>query len=114
MWGEFQAVYAVTDYVDGVIAGVADFNGSPHVFVLEDEKVPSYRLRPIDGAAMLGETAPRDIWNPTSAIEALVRDAIRSSDVGFLVTGEFSPVHSSPSLKPDLRVRWERNERDGV
>jgi hypothetical protein len=36
MWGEFETVYAVTDYYDGILAGVANFQGSPHVFLLED------------------------------------------------------------------------------
>jgi len=116
MWGEFETVYAVTDYVDGILAGVADFQGSPHVFVLEDEKVPLYRLVPIDGGAAVTFRSPKniDIWNPTPAIQELVRDTVPSSHAGLLVAGDFRPVQPSLSLQPELHVRWDRAERDGV
>jgi hypothetical protein len=116
MWGEFETVYAVTDYVDGILAGVADFRGSPHVFVLEDETVPLYRLTPIDGgaAAAIQSTRPYDIWNPAPSIEELVRAAIPSIDSGVLVAGEFRPVSASLSTEPDLHVRWDQAQRDGV
>ncbi len=114
MWGEFETVYAVTDYYDGILAGVANFQGSPHVFVLEEETVPLYRLTPISGAAAVLESSPpNDIWNPTPAVEALVRTAVSASDSGFVAAGKFIPVDGSPPLKPNMRVRWN-SERDGV
>ncbi len=114
MWGEFETVYAVTDYYDGILAGVANFQGSPHVFVLEDEKVPLYRLTPIVGAAAaLEQPPPNDVWSPTPAVEALVRTAVSASDSGIVVAGEFIPVEGSPPLKPNMRVRWDSG-RDGV
>ncbi len=116
MWGDFETVYAVTDYYDGILAGVANFQGSPHVFVLEEETVPLYRLTRISGgaAAVLEPAPPNDIWNPTPALEALVRKAASSSDRGIVAAGEFIPVEGSPSLKPNLRVRWDESQRDGV
>ncbi|HEY2899388.1 MAG TPA: hypothetical protein VGL59_02345 [Polyangia bacterium] len=105
----------MTDYVDGILAGIADFHGSPHVFVLEDENGPLYRLTPINGgAAVFRATTPLDIWSPTPAIEELVRATIPSTDGGFLVAGEFRPVQASSSPRPDLHVRWDKAERDGV
>jgi hypothetical protein len=114
MWGEFETVYAVTDYYDGILAGVADFQGSPHIFVRDEETPPLYRLTLISGAAASLDWSPlNDIWNPTPAVEALVRTAISARDDGFVAVGEFIPVDGSPPLKPIMRVRWNA-ERDGV
>jgi hypothetical protein len=111
MWGKFERVYAVTDYVDGILAGVAAFRGAPHVFELERLDDTLYRLTPVVGALVFPESSPVDIWSPTPDIEATVRAAASSPNGGFLVRGEFRPVSPSPSLKPDLHVRWEL---DGV
>ena len=113
MWGEFETVYAVTDYVDAILAGVADFEGSPHVFVLERLDGTLYRLTPVTGGAVpsLTSSPARDMWKPTPAIEGLVRAAVTLQGGGFLVQGEFSPARRSASKKPALRVRWKR---DGV
>ena len=116
MWGEFETVYAVTDYVDGILAGVADFQGSPQIFVLEDENVPLYRLTPINSAtaAVIRSKSLADIWNPTPAIEELVRTTLSSTAGGFLVPGEFTPVQVSLFPKPDLHVRWDYAVHGGV
>jgi hypothetical protein len=41
----------VTDYNHGIIAGVADFGGSPHVFVVERLDDTLYRVTPVIGVA---------------------------------------------------------------
>jgi hypothetical protein len=111
MWGEFEKVYAVTDYVDGIVAGVADFEGTPHIFVLEDEDAPSYRLTRVSSDVTSCLASSVDQWNPAPAIETMVRAEISLSKDGLLARGEFSPVGPASSTSPDLQVRWDR---DGV
>jgi hypothetical protein len=111
MWGEFEKVHAVTDYVDGIVAGVADFEGTPHIFLLDDEKTPSYRLTRLSGEATAHLAASLDIWNPAPAIERVVRAEVSASKSGLLVRGEFIPVSPPSPTSPDLQVRWDR---DGV
>lgn len=60
----FERVYTVNDFFDGPRTGVADFNGSPHVYASRfdseaDDWAPDYRLAPIDGAAL---SAVREDW----------------------------------------------------
>lgn len=47
----FERVYTVTDYYDGPRRGIADFNGTPHLFVSEFENETQefgmYRLSPV-------------------------------------------------------------------
>ncbi len=35
MWVKWERVYTVNDYHDGPILGVADFNGTPHIYKAE-------------------------------------------------------------------------------
>ena len=49
----FEKVYTVTDYNDGPRAGVADFNGTPHLYESEWNDIErvngdTYKLSPID------------------------------------------------------------------
>jgi hypothetical protein len=45
-----ERVYGVVNYYDGVLDGVADYQGRPHAFVLDgdaDSPLPIYRLSPL-------------------------------------------------------------------
>src|SRR5580700_11196691 len=102
MWGEFETVYAVTDYYDGILAGIAEFRGWPHVFVLERQDEALYRLTPVAGGSLpaLRSSPPIDIWTPPTAIEGMVRAAVSSHDGGLLVRADFSPTGPSSPAKP--------------
>jgi hypothetical protein len=112
MAGEFETVYTVTAYYDGILAGIADFRGVPHVFTLEDlaesEPFAVYRLRPIsrDSFASSGLTESPDIWSASAQTESMVEVVSRAEDPGVVARGEFAPVEGTPALKPDLQVRW--------
>ncbi len=60
-------VYTVTDYYDGIVAGVADFNGQPHYYecILEDEfdnYSQVFLLHPIDAETFHLALEDWDIW----------------------------------------------------
>ena len=110
MWGEPETVFAVTDYVDGILAGIANYQGSPHVFVLVAQDESQYRLVPVSEDVVPALRGPVDIWNPAAEVENVVKTALASLDDGVLVRGEFIPVQPG-SLTPDLQVKWEH---DGV
>ncbi len=110
MRGEPETVFAVTDYVDGILAGVANYQGSPHAFVLVAQAESRYRLVPLSEDVVSELSASADVWNPTAEIGEAVQAALASLDDGVLVRGKFIPVQPA-SLAPDLHVKWER---DGV
>ena len=103
-------MFAVTDYVDGILAGVANYRGVPHVFVLVGPHESQYRLVPVSEDVVPALKAPADIWNPAKEIGKTVQVALASLVDGVLVRGEFISAPPS-SLTPNLQVKWER---DGV
>ena len=107
MWGEPETAFAVTDYADGILAGIANYQGSPHVFVLVAQDEAQYRLVPVSVGVVPALSTRADIWNPAAELGKAVQVVLASPDHGVLVRGEFIPVQPS-SLTPDLRVKWER------
>jgi hypothetical protein len=50
-----ERVHGVPDYYDGVLSGVADFEGQPHAFMIDgdfDCVARIYRLAPISADAL--------------------------------------------------------------
>jgi len=61
----YERIYTVTDYYDGIVAGVADFNGQPHYYecIFEDDNYSQvFLLHPIDYETFQLALEDWDIW----------------------------------------------------
>ncbi len=63
----YEKVYTVTDYYDGIRAGVSDFNGQPHYYeCIFEESIGNYSdvflLHPIDSKTFQIALEGWDIW----------------------------------------------------
>ena len=119
----FQTVYAVTSYHDGILGGVADYLGKPHIFLLHDEakakELPLYSLIPVP-EPLLAMLVDRTftIWDPPQEIWDLVEGIAKHPSSHKVAYGDFEPsgdIDLSSTEESDLHVRWFQEPRgDGA
>lgn len=99
-----ERVYGVVDYYDGVLDGVADYQGRPHAFVLDgdaDSLLPIYRLSPLSFETMTLFQEAWDIWRRwelaqavssanVGVVAALPEDRARHDELASLLTAQLS------------------------
>ena len=127
--GTREHVYGVLGYYDGVLDGVADFDGKPHSFVLDDDvdsPAPVYRLAPLSSEAMRVFEEAWQIWrrwenanrvskDPPDTIAALADDRERHAELEPLLKQMLRvPIEASfPARGTFLRRANVDLERDG-
>ena len=63
----FETIYAILDWWDGPVEGIADFRGAPHYFLetfdeVEDDFTNLFLLKPLDAAAFQMAMEIWEIW----------------------------------------------------
>jgi len=135
---DFEAVHFVEGFVDGVLNGTADYQGTPHHFELrsaEPNRAEIYRLTPLSPEAFAAVTEAWEIWrrwqqvqraaasDASALLAALPEDRERQAELrgfignwlaraapsAFLAEGDFDQV-TSDAGQPSLRVKWSRLE----
>jgi hypothetical protein len=106
-----QPVITVADYVDGILTGVAHFNGEPHLFVPAegslDEARGRYKLYAMAEIAPGLVLGPQDLWNPQQPVRDLIASLLGSKQGGHIAFGDFRPIGSSSSRGPEaMEVSW--------
>lgn len=122
---DWQSVHTVNEFYDGPIFGVADYEGTPHVYEapwddVEEQYGPLFRLSTIepellalileDWAIWLRwETAFHEGLTPHETHPALPVDRRRHEELKAQIGGRFDEKRGGPILK-----RGEFRSRDGV
>ncbi|MBX7228953.1 MAG: hypothetical protein K1X48_05055 [Burkholderiaceae bacterium] len=108
-----EPVYAITDYVDGILAGVAGYRGHPHVFVIKrfgsSCDLPVYCLWPLESQEAIGQFTS-DIWNPKPELTALIAQSVERSTKGAVhARGNFLPNPQAQAWQTtnEMIVSWE-------
>jgi hypothetical protein len=106
-----QQVITVADYVDGILTGIAYFNGEPHLFVPAeggiDEQRGRYQLYAMAEVAPGLVLGPQDLWNPQQSVRDLIASLLESKQGGHLAFGDFRPIGQSSSRGPEaMEVSW--------
>ena len=130
MPSDYERVYAITFYHDGIWHGAADFDGRPHAYEIvgdHDATSPMYRLSPLSPEAL---SVAKELWGTgfnwnrsgrpdqdrSPRIDELYEqlDSLLFIDDSSCVRarGEFRRTASAPlSLQfPEMEVRWQRSE----
>lgn len=120
---KFESVYAITDYVDGILAGVGDYHGKPHVFLLAHERPaipdapPLYSLWSVEWLPSSRQTRS-DIWDPPQELLALVACTVcRFGQPNLRARGNFQPASAMPTagLPPtEIIVAWQEWQSEGA
>src|SRR5689334_20099219 len=96
-----QPVITVADYVDGILTGVAHFDGEPHVFLATKGKLGEsctyYELYPIAEVDPTFVLEPQELWNPQNSVRDLIASLVAPGRAGRVVVGEFRPVGTGSS-----------------
>ena len=106
-----QPVFTITDYVDGILSGVALFDGEPHVF-LATKGSPSdpharYELHSIAEIDPGFSLEPQDLWNPQQSVRDLIGSLIEPRRPGRVALGDFHPRGRSSSCGAEaMEVLW--------
>jgi hypothetical protein len=128
--GKRERVHAVVGYYDGVLNGVADFGGTPHAFVVDedvDAPAPIYRLAPLSPDTMKLFDESWRIWRrweranrrPKSTpdlVAALPQDRARHDELAALLEERLavpieSPLRARGTFMPRADVDLERDGR---
>lgn len=127
----YEIVHFVEGFVDGVLNGTADCEGSPHHFELrsaEPNAAEVYRLTPLPAEVFAAVVEAWEIWGRHGmAMPASPADRERLAELrvfithflevarpgAFLAEGDFEEVaaHSGPGVaRAALRVKWSRRD----
>jgi hypothetical protein len=106
-----QPVITVADYVDGILTGVAHFNGEPRLFVPAegsfDQPRGRYKLYAMAEIAPNLVLGPQDLWNPQQSVRDLIASLLEMKQGGHLAFGDFRPIGPSSSRGPAaMEVSW--------
>ena len=106
----FERVF-IADYYDGIISGIANFRGAPHVFLVApasaSDELQRYSLHAITEGLDEKTLAAQELWNPTPAVVEIVKAIVDSNGAGFTAFGDFRPVGPSDERGPrEMEVRW--------
>jgi hypothetical protein len=125
----FEDVFAITDYFDHPLRGVANFDGLPHGYELlfDDQRgeyeVDLYDLRPIDDDTYQLALEYREIWIRWQeawlagkvALDrqtALPEDRARHAELAQLLDGRLAAL-SGAAIRARARFRHRDNPADG-
>ena len=127
--GKRERVYGVVGYYDGVLDGVADFGGTPHAFVLDqdlDAPTPIYRLARLSPDTMKLFDESWQIWRrweranpqpkPTpDLVAALPQDRARHDEIEPQLKERLAvPIESALRARGTFMQRADVDiERDG-
>lgn len=127
MLSEYEKIYAVFDYYDGVLTGIADFKGIPHYFARsfnknQDEyESDHFFLKPIDEKTLQLAMEDWAIWerwytskSPIDTHPALPKDRERHEEIEKILAerltidtetaieaqGDIQPDHSDVEFDP--------------
>jgi hypothetical protein len=128
MVADFETVYTVTDFWDGIRAGIADFNGVPHYYERldeqreehEDDWVDLFLLKRIDEETFRLAIEDWDIWKRwyiacqtgETTVEthpALPKDRTRHTEITKILTER---LVVNPGLDVKAQAEFERDYRN--
>jgi len=107
----FEPVYTFVEYREAARAGVAEYEGRPHIFVIEQaptgESPAVYSLFPVPLHCTFPEVADANLWDPPEDIRRLVLSFMGgASPPALRKLGTFQPV--SCGHAPDsFEVCWQ-------
>jgi hypothetical protein len=124
MAADFETVYTVTDFWDGIRAGIADFNGVPHYYERLDEQrdeqkddwVDLFLLKRIDQETFRLAMEDWEIWKrwyisgcQPKTHPALPEDRARHTEITEILSER---LVVTPSLDVKAQAEFERDYRD--
>lgn len=125
MAADFETVYTVTDFWDGIRAGIADFNGAPHYYERpfdeqKDDWTEFFLLKRIDEETFRLAMEDWEIWKRwyiacqigETTIEthpALPEDRARHREITEILSER---LVVNPSLDVKAQAEFERDYRD--
>ena len=100
-----ERVHGILGYYDGILDGVADFQGKPHAFVLEgdmDAEAPRYRLKPLSADEFAHFEEYWQMWRRWE--DAFHRGEVSTTSPPVLPTDRDRHYAIEPSVKSALAV----------
>ena len=103
-----ERIHGILGYYDGILDGVADFQGKPHAFVVEgdtDAEAPRYRLKPLSADEFALFEEYWEMWRRWE--DAFHRGEVSATPPAVLPTDRIATTRSnrgsrarSPSQRP--------------
>ena len=128
MDSDFETVYTVTDFWDGIRAGIADFNRHPHYYERQDEPryehddawVDIFFLKPIDNETFKLAIEDWEIWQRwhiayqtgETTVEthpALPEDRARYVEISEILTRRLV-IHSDEAIKAEAEFKRDYSD----
>lgn len=98
---KLETVHAITDYVDCILSGIADYHGKPHIFLIAwpplPREVPAYHLWPVELPVELRKAiaqSKNNIWKASEELLNWVHQTSRLTQYTVCARANFQPQHA--------------------